>query len=177
MKRYFGIIICLTLFIACNSTQKNTDKTKINTQTEPSNNENSNAGGPPTLKQLLGVWKLKKLPNEQMNKVNPWPLPFQWFYFNESGKVYSMMKTEDEEYTAKELIEIFELFPAEKIPNYKLSGQFITINNPEIENHSELWGGNIFAKDFGLAKKGDLVMTLDDGNGQVIYYRFLEKVE
>jgi len=144
-------------------------------------NTKSVAGGPATLKQLVGFWKMIDLPSKEMNKVNPWPSNYQWFGFYENGKVYSMMLSENKdnkEYTAKELAEIFEVLPNDKTPNYKLDGQFIKIDNPEIKNYQELWGANIFAKDItGIALKGDMIMSLDDGSGNIIYYRLLRKIE
>ena len=49
-----------------------------------------------------------------------------------------------------------------------------------IKNYKEIWGTNIFAKDIeGVAKAGDLIMTLDDGTrtGKVIYYRLLRRIK
>ncbi|MDR3273657.1 MAG: hypothetical protein LBT29_09270 [Flavobacteriaceae bacterium] len=139
----------------------------------------SEAGGLPALEELIGFWKLVEIPNqEKLNTVDPWPLKYQWFGFYENGKVYSMMSSTDYDYTSKELSEIFKLLPIEKTPNFKLNGQFLEIDNPEIDNYRELWGVNLFAKDInGLLKKGNLVMTLDDGYGNVIYYRLLKKIK
>jgi hypothetical protein len=142
-------------------------------------NKKSEMGGPPNLSELYGFWKMKEFPNrDQMNRVNPWPQKYQWFAFNENGKVQSMMTNEDYDYSAKELSEIFNVLPSDKTPNYKLEGQFITIDNPSIKNYSELWGVNLFAKDANdFLKKGDLIMTLDDGEGSPAYYRLLEPIK
>ncbi|MBK1896800.1 hypothetical protein [Chryseobacterium paridis] len=138
----------------------------------------SKAGGPPKLSELIGFWKKVELPNENThNKENPWPQKYQWFAFYENGKVYSMMSDKDYNYSVKDLKEIFSSLPLEKTPTYKLDGQFLTIDNKEIENYQELWGVNLFAMDIeNLFKKGNLMMTLDDGSGNVIYYRLLEKL-
>ncbi|MBO6535458.1 MAG: hypothetical protein JJ966_04500 [Balneolaceae bacterium] len=134
-------------------------------------------GGPPTTDELIGFWKLQELPPD-MNKVNPWPLPYQWFGFYENGKLYTMMNTEDEDYSVEDLKEIFSALPEEKTPNFVHQGQFLTVDQPEMQDYLELWGVNIFYKDVGkFAKKGDLIMSLDDGNGEVIYYRLLRKIE
>lgn len=66
----------------------------------------------------------------------------------------------------------------QKTPNYTLKGQFLTIDNKEIKDYQELWGVNLFAIDVNnFLKKGNLMMTLDDGNGNVIYYRLLKRIE
>lgn len=148
-------------------------------------NEQSAVGGPITKKsQLNGCWKMIELPKKDMNKSNPWPLPYQWFYFDANGKVYSMMASEDKEYTSKELKDIFSLLPKNKTPNYTLEGDFVIIDNAESKEYLEIWGTNIFAQDIdGLAKEGDLLMTLDESNkknritGNVVYYRLLRPVK
>lgn len=148
-------------------------------------NEESSAGGPITKKsQLVGYWKMIELPKKEMNKTNPWPLPYQWFYFDTNGKVYSMMASENKEYTLKELKDIFSLLPNNKTPNFSIEGQFVIIDNPERKGYLEIWGANIFAQDIeGLANKGDLIMTLDESNkknqitGNVVYYRLLRPIK
>ena len=113
----------------------------------------------------------------KINKNNPWPQKFQWFAFYENGKVYSMMSGEDYDYLSKGLKEIFDILPTKKTPNYKLNGQFLTIDNKEIRGYQELWGVNLFSKDINsFLKKGNLLMTLDDGSGNVIYYRLLKRI-
>jgi len=139
----------------------------------------SEAGGPPTHSELVGFWKKVGFPNEEkLNQVNPWPQKFQWFAFYENGKVYSMMLDDDTNYTSKQLAEIFSVLPADTTPNYNLKGQFLTIDNKEIKDYQEIWGVNLFAKDINdFLKKGRLIMSLDDGKGNVIYYRLLERVQ
>jgi hypothetical protein len=139
----------------------------------------SEAGGPPKLSELIGFWKNVDIPNvEKLNSVNPWPQKYQWFAFYDNGKVYSMMTDNNADHSIKELEEIFSILPSDKTPNYKLEGQFLTIDNKEIKDYQELWGVNLFAIDINdFIKKGNLMMTLDDGNGNVIYYRLLKRIE
>lgn len=148
------------------------------TTTTYSQQKGPEAGGPPKLSELIGFWKKKSIPDEEkINKVNPWPQKYQWFAFYENGKVYSMMSDKDYNYSSKELKELFGLLPANKTPDFKLNGLFLTIDNKEIKDYQELWGVNIFAIDVNeLLKKGNLIMSLDDGSGNVVYYRLLEKV-
>ena len=141
--------------------------------------QNSEVGGPPKLSDLIGFWKKVDSPDlDKLNTENPWPQKFQWFAFDKSGKVYSMMSTEDANYTSKQLKKIFDTLPFDKTPDYKLDGQFLTIDNKEIKDYQEVWGVNLFTKDLNsFIKKGNLIMSLDDGNGQVLYYRLLEKIK
>ena len=168
-KKYYNIkmkktlLILLTLFSISLFAQEN----------------KSEAGGPPKLSELIGFWKKVEIPNEEkLNQVNPWPQKYQWFAFFENGKVYSMMSDKDYDYTSKELKEVFNVLPFDKTPNYKLDGQFLNIDNKEIKDYQELWGVNLFAIDVNeFLKKGNLIMSLDDGKGNVIYYRLLKKIE
>lgn len=139
----------------------------------------SGAGGPPTYSQLIGFWKKVDIPDQQqVNKVNPWPQKFQWFAFYDNGKIYSIMTEKDSNYSLKELRETFDALPKERTPNFKLDGQFLTIDNKEIKDYQETWGVNLFAKDINeFLKKGRLLMTLDDGKGNVVYYRLLKRME
>ncbi|NRF38325.1 hypothetical protein [Pedobacter foliorum] len=139
----------------------------------------SEAGGPPKISELIGFWKKVEFPNEEkVNKVNPWPQKHQWFAFYENGKVYSMMSDKDYDYSLKDLKKVFSSLPANKTPNYKLDGQFLTIDNKEIKDYQELWGVNLFAIDVNdFLKKGNLIMSLDDGKGNAVYYRLLKKIE
>jgi len=161
MKIYLFIILFLPFYALCQ------------TETRPE------AGGPPTKQELVGFWKMIELPNKaELNKVNPWPLPYQWFGFYDNGKVYSMMNSKDDVLTPADLGDIFKIFSPASTPNYKLDGQFITIDNPDVKDYLEVWGINILGKDVGsVAKKGDIVMTLDDGKGNVVYYRLLRRIK
>ncbi len=140
---------------------------------------NTNMGGPPTHSELIGYWKKINFPNDgQLNKINPWPQKYQWFAFYENGKVQSMMTDEDYDYNSEELATIFKVFSNNQIPDYKLQGQILTITNDQIKDYQELWGVNLFATDLNeFIKKGNLVMTLDNGSGEIVYYRFLTKIE
>lgn len=131
------------------------------------------------MSELIGFWKKIELPNEEkLNKVNPWPQKHQWFAFYKSGKVYSMMTANDHDYSVNDLEKIFSILPKDKTPDYKLEGQFLTIDNKEIKDYQELWGVNLFAIDINeFLKKGNLLMSLDDGEGNVIYYRLLKRLE
>jgi hypothetical protein len=137
------------------------------------------AGGPPNLSELIGFWKKVEIPNEaKINKVNPWPQKHQWFAFYDNGKVYSMMTDTDKDYTAKELKKIFNVLAIDKTPNYTLNGQFLKIDNKEIKDYEELWGVNLFAIDVNdFLTKGSLIMSLDDGKGNPIYYRLLKRIK
>lgn len=164
----------LFLFITCSVLSQ---ETAVKQETKTTK---SDAGGSATSKELVGFWKMIPLPNKAVNKVNPWPMAYQWFQFTENGKLYSMMLSDSKEYSTSELTTIFKTLPKDKTPNYILQGQFVIIDNPTIKNYKEIWGTNIFAKDIeGVAKAGDLIMTLDDGTrtGKVIYYRLLRRIK
>jgi len=89
-----------------------------------------------------------------------------------------MMSANDHDYSLKDLGKIFSILPIDKTPDYKLEGQFLTIDNKEVKDYQELWGVNLFAIDINdFIKKGNLMMSLADGKGNVIYYRLLKRLE
>lgn len=139
----------------------------------------SEMGGPPNRSELIGYWKKINIPNEEkMNKENPWPQKYQWFAFYEDGKISSMMSDVDYDYSSKDLEPIFKMMQSPNSPTFEVNGNFITIQNKQIENYQETWGANIFKKDLNeFIIKGTLVMSLDNGKGEVIYYRFLERIK
>lgn len=139
----------------------------------------SDAGGPPNRAELIGFWKKVDILNgDKLNQVNPWPQKFQWFAFYENGKVYSLMMDENDDFTVEQLKHLFTILPSDKTPDFVLKGQFLTIDNKDNKEYEEVWGVNLLAKDVNdFLKKGRLIMSLDDGNGNAIYYRLLERVK
>ena len=138
----------------------------------------SEIGGPPMQSELTGYWKMIEFPDPKKNKVNPWPLPNQWYAFYEDGKLNSVMSSNDEKISVKELKETFSTFSKTESPKYELKGQFIIVEYPNIKNYKQIWGINIFKKDIGKSfKDGDIVMSLADSKtGAPIYYRLLRKM-
>ncbi|MGO1117929.1 hypothetical protein ACTL6U_04460 [Rhodovibrionaceae bacterium A322] len=135
--------------------------------------------GPPKPNEIIGYWKLKEWPKKDLNKVNPWPLPFQYFAFFEDGRYASIMMSADKEVQPESLDAVKATF-GEKLPTYRWVKNFIVVTNPEIENYREIWGMNIFrTKVDGLPfGKGDLVMSLAGGKkGNAVYYRWLTPIE
>ncbi|MEQ9265676.1 MAG: hypothetical protein RLN81_10675 [Balneolaceae bacterium] len=178
MRKSFFLFF-LVFLLSCTPSRKTTEPAVDNfEQIKDEASTESEIGGPPTKEELIGFWKMRPLSNPSVNKVDPWPVKYQWFSFFENDKVFSFMRSDSANYTSNEILELYQSFPKDKIPNYNLQGQFITIDNPEIENYLELWGINIVRKDRGsFFKKGDLVMSLDDGKGEVVYYRILRRIE
>lgn len=182
MNRFFIIV----LFILCAPCSANSnestqfysgDALKIQTEKKPPNANLTN--GPPNSDEIIGYWKQKKWPKSTMNKVNPWPLPFQYFAFYEDGHYVTIMSSSDNPVTPDSLDQLKSTFGAES-PNFKWLGKFIMITNPAIDNYSEIWGMNIIRKmdtrlPFG---EGDLVMSLaGKNNGSAIYYRWLTRMK
>jgi len=134
-------------------------------------------GGPPQPDEVLGFWKMVPIDKPELNKVNPWPLPYQWFAFYPDGHFVSMAKTENVEYNRKQLEAIFEVMKADS-PRYSWRQNFLLIEYPDVPGKFEMWGVNIFRKDVRFARAGDLMMTLAGGeDGAPVYYRHLEPVK
>ena len=145
------------------------------TKEPPSSDQYGRAATP---EQIIGYWKLIEWPNPKAIKVNPWPLPYQWFAFYEDGSLLSMMKSEDENLSASDLESIFMILRS-GAPQYHGEEDFLIVENPNIIGYMEMWGMNLYEKDYkDLAKKGDLVMSLAGGDeGRPVYFRLLRKLK
>lgn len=136
----------------------------------------SGVGGPPTPSEIIGLWKMVPLSNPEINKINPWPSPYQWFAFYKDGRVASMGQTEDIDFSRNELQSILDEVK-NNAPTYTWQNNFLIISQPGSSDKNEVWGVNIFRKDTSFAKTGDLIMTLAGGiTGAPVYYRHLTPI-
>lgn len=133
--------------------------------------------------EIVGCWKLVPIPPEvaqKINKVNPWPLPYQWFAIYNDGRIFSYMSSNDQNLKASELEETFKVIPANM--TYEFNSGFMTISYSDLKNIKELWGVNLIKKEVkikGVAPTlpGDIVMSLQGSQKDgVIYYRHLRKI-
>lgn len=141
-------------------------------------NQKSEFGGPPKASELIGYWKkLNFEGDDKLNKETPWPQKYQWFAFHENGKVQSIMSDQDHDYNSNELKELFETTSGDENPDYKYDGTLLFITIDHIKDYLEVWGLNLLTKDLDKnLKKGTLIMSMDNGKGEIIYYRFLKKI-
>ncbi len=137
----------------------------------------SDVGGPPKPDEVIGYWKMVPIDKPGLNKVNPWPMPYQWFAFYPDGHLVSMGKTENAKYDRKQLEAIFKSVK-DSAPKYSWRQNFILVEYPNAPGKSEIWGMNLLRKDAGFMKAGDLIMSLaGDKDGAPVYYRLLEPVK
>lgn len=151
--------------------------TSCRTQESAKGNE---YGGPPTKEQIVGIWKLVDGIDlgDILPEGHPWAHPYQYYAFYEDGRFNSMTSTYDTESTLESLEEAFSVLPAERSPKYNYKTPFLTISYPDVPDGTELWGMNLFVKDMGeKIKKGDLVMSMDDGVRELVYMRVLRRME
>ncbi|OGX06710.1 MAG: hypothetical protein A2Z88_09540 [Omnitrophica WOR_2 bacterium GWA2_47_8] len=126
---------------------------------------------------VIGLWEMIPVPAE-FNRVNPWPMPYQWFGFYENGRFSSMMTTESYTLQKQELEEIFAQRKLEV--EYRLEGDWFILTYQSLPGHQEYWGINLVLKEATLASSihilpGDLLMTLEGDEG-IVYYRHLRRV-
>ncbi|MCX5863772.1 MAG: hypothetical protein NTW42_01685 [Deltaproteobacteria bacterium] len=144
---------------------------------------NSEVGRFAKKEEIVGYWKLVTLPHDlsqKINKVNPWPLPYQWFAIYNDGKIFSFMSSKDQVLTAIELDKLCKSIP----PNttYEFNSGFLTVSYSDMKNIKELWGVNIIKKEIKIrgvapALPGDIVMSIQGGpKDGIIYFRHLRKI-
>lgn len=133
--------------------------------------------------EIVGFWKLVNLPKsvQKINKINPWPMPYQWFGIYENGQMNTMMGSKDATQTSEKLDQTFQTLPSSL--NYKFHKGLLIVTNPEIKKYGELWLVEYIEKDAIVAnalslKKGDLLMSLRNPKTKAaLYYRHLRKID
>ncbi len=136
-----------------------------------------------TKKDVVGYWEMIPIPAaKEINQVDPWPMPYQWFAFYEDGTLATMGLSEYEPQTAKSLEEVFIILKGSRFAwEFEPSG-FLMVTSPTISGYQEAWGVNVITEETKLGsmevKPGDLLMTLAGGeDGGPLYFRHLRRVQ
>jgi hypothetical protein len=146
--------------------------------------------------EVVGYWKMVQMTDatrQQINKVDPWPLPHQWFVFYDDGRYNSMQQeviakqpelaAKDEQMTVKELDMHFATGPSQQYELLESHGIY-RIRHPE--GLSQFWVIWICDKEFYIkdsrVEAGDLLMALlsqnvESKNVSKVYYRQLRRME
>lgn len=137
-------------------------------------------GGFAGQRDVVGYWKLIPWSPElaAKNLSNPWPLPYQYFAFYENGQMFSHMSTHSTDHTHGSLDRLHGMIP--HTVRYRFDQGFMVVTREDQPGQDERWGVNLIAQDFSSGgtdfKTGDLVMSLDDGQGNVVYRRLLRRL-
>jgi hypothetical protein len=132
---------------------------------------------------LVGMWKMIPLPaGANLNEVDNWPLPNQWFGFFDDGRFVSYHNSSDDEYSVEDISSLFKLLRSSGA-KYGEDLGYITIEYPEFPGQPEYWMVDQAVEDstFGLIemKKGDVLMGLMNGGDgtRPVYFRHLRRLE
>lgn len=130
---------------------------------------------------VVGYWTMIPMSAEltAKNLENPWPLPHQYFAIYKNGEMFAHMSTHATTHTHESLDKLHEIIP--HTVHYKFNPDgFMVVTRDDQPDQPELWGVNLIAKDFSSGgtdfKKGDLLQSLDDGQGNVVYRRLLRRI-
>ena len=130
---------------------------------------------------VVGYWQLIPMSTElaARNVVNPWPLPHQYFAIYANGEMFSHMSTHATDHTPASLDKLHGMLPKTAHYSFNEDG-FMVVTHAEQPDQQERWGVNLLARDFTSGgtdfKAGDLLMSLDDGRGNVVYRRLLRRI-
>ena len=130
---------------------------------------------------VVGYWQMIPMSAElaAKNVENPWPLPFQYFAIYANGEMFAHMSTHATEHTAASLDQLHAMLPKTVRYAFNVDG-FMVVTRADQPDAQELWGVNLLAQDFTSGgtdfKKGDLLMSLDDGHGNPVYRRLLRRL-
>ena len=130
---------------------------------------------------VVGYWQMIPMSAELMakNVENPWPLPFQYFAIYANGETFAHMSTHATDHTPASLDQLHAMLP--KTVRYAFNADgFMVVTRADQPDAQELWGVNLLAQDFTSGgtdfKAGDLLMSLDDGQGNPVYRRLLRRL-
>ncbi len=130
---------------------------------------------------VVGYWAMVPMSAEltAKNVENPWPLPHQYFAIYANGEMFAHMSTHATEHTPASLDKLHGMLP--KTVHYAIDADgFLVVTRDDQPDAKERWGVNLLAQDFTSGgtefKAGDLLMSLDDGQGNPVYRRLLRRI-
>jgi hypothetical protein len=130
---------------------------------------------------VVGYWTMIPMSAEltAKNVENPWPLPHQYFAIYANGEMFAHMSTHATDHTPASLDKLHAMLP--KTVHYAFNAEgFMVVTRADQPEAKELWGVNLLAQDFTSGgtdfKAGDLLMSLDDGQGTPVYRRLLRRI-
>ncbi len=135
---------------------------------------------PARAEDVVGYWSLVPLPDDltAKNKTNPWPHPFQYFAFYANGDIIHHAAAQDPQDNPATLDRMHDMLPATM--HFRFEDDMFIVTRDGQPRATERWGVSVIATNFTLAgvlfKAGDLLMSLDDGQGNVLYRRHLRRL-
>ncbi|MBE7438313.1 MAG: hypothetical protein HS115_07635 [Spirochaetales bacterium] len=129
--------------------------------------------------EVSGYWQMIPLSAELQakNKINPFPLPHQYFAFYADGSIVVHMSSHKTGHTAGSMDRLKKILPV--VSSYTFENGFMVIRYRDT-GATERWAVNIFSKSFTSGgtdfEKGDILMSLDDGAGNPVYRRLLRRI-
>ena len=138
-------------------------------------------GGFAQKRDVIGYWTMIPMSAElaAKNVATPYPLPYQYFAIYQNGEMFSHMSTHATAHTPESLDKLHEIIPHTVHYKFNKDG-FMVVTRDDQPEADEFWGVNLIAKDFSSGgtdfKAGDLLMSLDDGQGNVVYRRLLRRI-
>lgn len=134
-------------------------------------------------KDIEGCWErvvFSEAVKKQMNPVDPWPAPYQWFCFDADGTYSSLMSTNPSKISAAELRSMFKTLP-QTFRYAVLPKGFVkteAINGQETYYWASGFLGQDTYFDNQIIRKGTLIMSVPSQDGKTgIYWRYLTRVQ
>ena len=143
------------------------------------------AQNPPVVsdQEIIGCWErinFSEKAQKTLNEIEPWPLPYQWFCFEQDGTLYSLNTSSYSKQTSASLRDAFKVIP--KDVKYTILQKGIIKTEQKSIQQTLVWGANFTGNkslfDGKDIDKGTLFMSLyNQKKGKNVYYRYLKKVE
>ena len=136
-----------------------------------------------SMKDIEGCWErivFSEPVKKQMNPVEPWPAPYQWFCFEADGTYSSVMSTQPIKTSATELRQAFKALPKSFRYTVEPNGFIKTeaLNGQETYYWASAFLGQDVNFDNKTLRKGTLIMSIPSEDGSTgIYWRYLNRVK
>jgi hypothetical protein len=148
--------------------------------------QSTNAGAsyhrPADASDIAGLWKVVKwtayFPILEKDRLNPFYRDYQWYLYGKDGSLKSLSSTRDS--NAKDVLKALKTAP--DVVRYDLDKNVLRTTRSDLPDRKETWSCSMiveekhdFSKNVAL-NKGDLVMSLLNRDGKVVYVRQLRKL-
>jgi len=133
----------------------------------------SDKGTPSSLNELIGAWKVIKLPNNLNKEATLESNKTIYYYFNKDGIYRKFLTDNDKNFTYKDIENLARNKTDTQFWKYTLVNGILTIYFPEVRK-SNL---NILNKNYGISRKGDLFISPQFSKYSPMNFELLRKME
>lgn len=132
--------------------------------------------------EIIGCWErieFSDATKKIMNEIEPWPLPYQWFCFEQDSTYFTYMSNTPQSPTTSDFRKSIKILP--KSFTYSILPQSFIKTEAASGKETLYWASAFLGAtrefDGKIIEKGTLIMSLyDQKKNKAIYWRYLKKI-